>query len=111
MPLPKSLVIAGIRGHVVALDKTTGSEIWKTRLKGAGFVTVVTDGDRVYAATAGEVFCLDSSGGSVLWTNRMRGLGVGLVSLLAGTASGDPGVLLEAQRRAEARRNAAVAAG
>jgi len=109
MPLPKSLIIAGIRGNVVALDKTTGSQIWKTRLKGAGFVTIATDGDRVYAATAGEVYCLDSSGGSVLWNNPMRGMGMGLVSLLAGNGSGDSGVLLEAQRRAQAGKQAAGA--
>ena len=109
MSLPKSLIIAGIKGNVVALDKTTGAEIWRTRLKGAGFVTIATDGDRVYAATAGGVFCLDSTGGSILWNNPMRKMGMGLVSLLAGNGGGDTAALLEAQRRTEQRRQVAAA--
>jgi outer membrane protein assembly factor BamB len=89
MALPKSLIIAAIKGSVVALDKATGSQIWLTRLKGTGFVTVACDGDRIYAATQGEVFCLDPASGSVLWRNPMRKLGLGLVSLLAGSGGGE----------------------
>jgi outer membrane protein assembly factor BamB len=33
--LPDDLLFAGLRGQVVALDKTTGSERWRTKLKGA----------------------------------------------------------------------------
>jgi hypothetical protein len=39
------LVHIGIKGSVVALDRRSGNEIWRTRLKGAQFVNVALDGD------------------------------------------------------------------
>jgi outer membrane protein assembly factor BamB len=66
MPLTPSLVLTGIKGHVIALDRTTGSELWRTKLKGTDFVNLVSDGNYILAGTSGEVFCLDSATGSVL---------------------------------------------
>jgi outer membrane protein assembly factor BamB len=109
--LPKSLVLTGIKGHVIALDKTTGRELWRTRLKRSDFVNLVTDGDSIFAATSGEVFCLDGATGAVLWNNPMKGLGMGLVSLLAGSGDGGNVLLAEATRRERARQQAAAGAG
>jgi len=106
--LASSVLFAGIRGHVVALDQTTGAELWRQKLKGVGFVNVIGDGDRVYAATAGEVFCLEGHTGTVLWNNPLKGLGLGLVSLLAGSGAGQgQAVLLEEMKRKERQRQAA----
>lgn len=106
--LNKSFLYAGIKGQVVALDRTTGSEVWRTKLKKADFVNLVSDGTFVFAATSGEVFCLDPATGSVLWNNPMKGLGFGLVSLLAGSDGGNTAALSEGHRRARARQAAAA---
>jgi len=107
MALPPSAVFTGIKGHVAALDRATGAELWRTRLKGADFVNLASDGANIIAGTSGEVFCLDPATGSVLWRNPMKGLGFGIVSLLAGDAPGNSTATAESQRRAQARQAAA----
>ena len=53
-----NLIFIGIAGTVVALDRSTGSEVWRSKL-GGDFVNVfLQDGD-LYAATKGEFFRLD----------------------------------------------------
>ncbi len=79
-------IFIGIRGGVAALDRDTGQQLWKARLKGADFVNVMLDNDRVIAATKGEVFCLDAASGQVLWHSELPGQGWGLVTIA--TASG-----------------------
>ena len=102
-----NFVYVGIRGHVMALDRSTGTEIWRTKLKGLEFVDLVIDDDGLLASTRGEVFLLDSSTGQVLWNNPLRGMGWGLVSM-ATEGGGSGHARLAAERR---RRVAAAAAG
>jgi outer membrane protein assembly factor BamB len=111
--LPKELLFAGIRGHVIALDKVAGTERWRLKLKGTEFVHLVTDGALLYASTRGEVFAVDPATGTLLWRNPMKGLGLGLVALLGSQADGGQADLLlnEASRQAARRRQAAAAAG
>ncbi len=73
-------LMIGIRGTVLALDRTTGREIWRTLLKGGDFVNVTLAGDQVLATTRGEIFCLDKAG-TILWHNPLKGLGQGLVTI------------------------------
>jgi hypothetical protein len=103
--LPKDLLFAGLRGHVVALDKSTGSERWRTKLVGVDFVHLISDGALLYASTRGQVFAVDPATGSVLWRNPMKSLGFGLASLV-GTTSDDSqsGALLEQAAQVAARR-------
>jgi len=54
--MTSSAIFVGIRGGVSALDRETGRQLWKTKLKGADFVNVTLDDDRVFAATKGEMF-------------------------------------------------------
>lgn len=88
------LVYVGIRGTVVALDRATGAEAWRTPLKGYGFVNVVDGGGGdLLAATRGEVFCLDvfcldPVDGRIRWANPMRGLGYGLACFAAPVTAG-----------------------
>jgi outer membrane protein assembly factor BamB len=98
-----SALIIGVGGHAVAIDPSTGGEIWRTKLKGSGFVTVARAAGRVFAGARGELFCLDESTGGVLWRNRLAGLGYGLVAF-----SGASDVAAEAA--AVAARSAAGAA-
>ena len=111
--LVRDFLFVGIKGHVMALDRATGTERWKTKLKGGDFVHLVTDGQRLYATAQGEVFCLDGATGSVLWRNPLKGMGLGIASLLApgtesGGGDGSDALVAEVKRR---RASAQAAAG
>ena len=108
--MTSSAIFIGIHGDVVALDRGTGQQIWKTGLKGADFVNLMLDGDRVIAATKGEVFCLDAATGQLLWHNELPGAGWGLITIA--TASGSSGAVppsREKQRGDEAASAASTA--
>ena len=101
--MKSNAVILGVGGHVVALDTTTGSELWRTKLKGSDFVTISIQDGRIYAGARGEVFCLDSAG-MILWHNNLKGLGLGLV------AFGGDEEIATAEKILAQRRAAAAAA-
>ena len=64
-------IYLGIGGTVIALDRATGDELWRTWLKGADqLVNVVVNGRQIYATTNGKLFCLDASNGELIWYNR-----------------------------------------
>lgn len=67
----------GINGHVVAIDKVTGEQCWRTKLKSASITVVSSDGDRVFAAASGFLYCLNGADGAQLWCNQLKGLGYG----------------------------------
>jgi outer membrane protein assembly factor BamB len=100
-------IYIGAKGHVVGLDASTGREVWRTKLRGMGFVTTGIAEDRVIAATGGHLYGLDPATGSILWTNALKGLGLGLISL----AGIDGGSAFEASaiKTEQQRRNAAAA--
>jgi outer membrane protein assembly factor BamB len=58
-------------GFAVALARSDGATVWKTRLKGSAEAPPVAGEDRVYACTfafrRGSVHCLDASKGKRLW--------------------------------------------
>jgi outer membrane protein assembly factor BamB len=101
-------VYIGAKGHVVGLDAATGREVWRTKLRGMGFVTTGIAEERVIAGTGGHLYALDPATGSILWTNSLKGLGLGLISL----AGIDGGSAVEAAAvNAEQQRRSAAAAG
>jgi outer membrane protein assembly factor BamB len=104
------LVFVGIKGSVVALNRTTGEQVWATRLKGYDFVNVVLDGGLVLTTCCGEIFCLDPLSGEVLWHNRLKGFGIGLATIATaeGVGSGLTAVLAEKQRRDRAAASTAA---
>jgi outer membrane protein assembly factor BamB len=98
--LNRDFVYVGIRGHILALDTATGTERWRTKLKGADFVQVTSDGTRLYAVARGELFCLDGGTGAILWQNRLAGMGLGLATVMPGSVPGAAvPPLAEAHRR------------
>ena len=101
------MILAGINGTVIALDRSTGMEMWRTELKGEDFVNVVVDDDSIYATNKGEIFCLDPPTGSVRWHNPLKGLGRGLVTIACASLSSDSQAVIMAEKR---RREAAAAA-
>ena len=101
------LVFIGIRGSVVALYRATGAEAWTTHLKGANFVNVVVEPDRILAAAQGEIFCLAPYTGEVLWHNRLKGYGMGLAAIASVNNPGGGGATLAQEQQ---MRDAAAAA-
>src|SRR5687767_6699085 len=97
-------IFVGIKGNVVALDSASGTELWRRPLKGAEFVNLHRDGERLYATTKGEIFCLDPASGTIVWHNPLKGLGYGLATMLSEAApqtqqSGYVSVAEEKRRR------------
>jgi outer membrane protein assembly factor BamB len=101
-----SLIFIGIAGYVIALDRGTGREIWRTALKGGDFVNVALLDDALYATTKGELFCIDPATGILRWQNQLKGLGRGLVTIA--TPDGQQTVVM---REKQQRDEAAAAAG
>jgi outer membrane protein assembly factor BamB len=105
------IVYIGLKATVIALDRRTGSEVWRTPLKGGvgrsnSLVSLQRDGDILYAGVGGVLWALDPKGGAVLWHNPLKGLGYGIPSILgdseiAGTTA-LPAAAAEYQRQAAA---------
>lgn len=93
-------LIIGIKGTVLAIYCATGVEKWTTHLHGKGFVHVLLDGGRLFAATHGMVFRLDPGSGEIRWKNELKGMGFGLITIAQAT-DGNRSVLEEKQRRDE----------
>jgi outer membrane protein assembly factor BamB len=106
------VVFIGIKGRVLAIDRATGQEVWRTPLKGGDFVNVVIEDGELYAATKGELFRLDPATGAILWQNGLQGLGRDLITIASSGARG-AAVIREKRRRDEAATaiGAAAAAG
>jgi outer membrane protein assembly factor BamB len=85
--LALNIIYLGINGSVVALNRATGEELWRTTLKGSDFVNVVLDGNQLYATTKGEIFCLDTATGEPRWHNKLTGMGTGLITIATSTGS------------------------
>jgi outer membrane protein assembly factor BamB len=107
---PTPLII-GINGHVIALSQETGEEIWRTKVKGSSFLTLLQTGERIFAGASGELFCLHPKTGEILWHNKLKGLGHGLVAIGgAGTDSSTMAAQQSAQAAQVAQTAAVVAA-
>jgi PQQ-like domain len=109
---PLELLFVGIKDVVVALRHVDGAEVWRTKLKGGDFVTVLWDGEGLFAANHGEVFRLDPVSGTILWRNPLKGLRTGVVSLAShrAKAQATPYETIAEQKRRQAANQAATAA-
>jgi len=108
MPTGKrQLIYVGIRGTVLALDRSTGEEVWRTKLKGYEFVNLMLDGADLLASARGELFCLDPGTGRIRWNNPLKGLGWGIVSIATAAGSTNPAPAAR-QRQTEATQASAA---
>ena len=64
----------------MAIDRATGAEIWRTKLRSASFVTIAVEPDAIYAGAQGELYCVDPATGTIRWHNKLRGLGHSVVA-------------------------------
>ena len=97
---PDDVVLVAVKSRVMAIHSNTGEALWSTQLPGTlgdPFVTLLSDGHRVFAHTRGCLHCIDYASGSVLWSNDLPGCGYGFASLaLPRGASAPDAVLLRA---------------
>jgi len=103
-----NLLFIGIAGTVVALDRSTGGELWRSKL-GGDFVNVTLQDGDLYAAAKGELFCLDPATGKVRWQNALKGLGRGLITI-ATSGSQQTVMMREKKQRDESATGAAASA-
>lgn len=99
------LLYIGLKSHVIALDKRTGAEMWRTQLKsglslGDRFVVLLAEPERIFAQTKGELFCLNAATGELLWSNPLTGLSYDLASLATLESSVSP-TLVKKKKDAE----------
>jgi len=67
----------GIKGHIVCLNKQTGEELWRKKLRSSTLTNIVFDGDSLHAYCRGHMFGLNPDTGDILWENELHGLGYG----------------------------------
>ena len=109
---PSDLVFIGIKGSVLALNRTTGGQVWATHLKGSDFVNLLVQNETLLASCHGEIFRLDPLTGKGLWHNPLKGFGTGLATMATGDnlGSGNTPVLAEKRRRDEQAAAASASA-
>ena len=106
---PQILIFLGIKNEVVALDDRTGTEVWRVKLRSGDFVSVLWDGEALFASNSGEVWRIHPERGEVMWHNQLKGMGRGLISMASTRRANTSGnVDLVAEKR---RRDAAASAG
>jgi outer membrane protein assembly factor BamB len=84
----EDLLILGCNGYVSAINIKNGEELWRTKLRdgvlggsrGAD-VSVLIDGNQVFAGCRGRIYSLDALNGNILWTNELSGIGFNEVAL------------------------------
>ena len=82
-------IFLGIKGHVVCLNKHSGEEVWRTKLKiDWGKPTIVLYSDDLFVYLSGTLYCLSPDSGDIKWKNGLKGLGSGsCVLAVSGKAS------------------------
>jgi outer membrane protein assembly factor BamB len=105
------LLYVGIKGCVVALDRTNGAIVWTTRLaRGSSLVPLVVENGRVLAISSGEVSCLDARTGTLVWHNALKGYGTGFAMLAGAQDPSAVAAVAAAMAAAEAANIAAITA-
>jgi len=88
--MQRNILIVGSNGFVSAIAADSGNELWRTKLRDGimggsygSIVSVLIDGDKIFAGCSGRLYCLDSLTGKILWNNDLKGMGYNVISLAA----------------------------
>jgi outer membrane protein assembly factor BamB len=92
----------GLGGHVVAIDRATGAEIWRCKLRRTSFVTIAVEPDAIYAGAGGELYCVDPATGHIRWHNKLRGFGMSVIAFGGSDVTTSVAALQAAQAAAAA---------
>ncbi|MDF1664794.1 MAG: PQQ-binding-like beta-propeller repeat protein [Planctomycetota bacterium] len=98
-------LFVGLGKRVIALEKTTGREVWEwtcPRQFGQN-VTMLIEDRQIFVSANGYLFCLDARNGRQMWENPLKGRGVGIASLATTAASNDAHAL-QAKRMVQAQQ-------
>ncbi|MRX28420.1 PQQ-binding-like beta-propeller repeat protein [Kangiella sp. HZ709] len=69
-------VYIGMAGHVTCIDKSTGREVWRTKIKkGSSLTNLIKEGNQIIAYSGGHLFALNALTGDIQWENELKGLG------------------------------------
>jgi outer membrane protein assembly factor BamB len=86
--MQKNIVIIGCNGFVSAILANNGEELWRTKLREGFFsgsrgcdVSVLIDGDLIFAGCYGRIYALNAVDGTILWANELKGMGFNEVAL------------------------------
>ena len=86
----------------MAIDRATGAEIWRTKLRSSSFVTIAVEADAIYAGANGELYCVDPATGSIRWHNKLKGLGMSIIAFGGSNVSTSAAAIKAAQAAAAA---------
>ena len=103
-------VFVGIKGSVVAADRSTGTILWRAQLTGSDFVNVSLTESEIFATTKGELFCLDPATGHVRWHNPLKGMGMGIATIAVHGGTLDSAAVVRKRRQQDEAAAAAIAA-
>ena len=106
-----TVLVAGIKGHVVCIRKADGVELWRTRLRGSGVTCVCVEDTSVFAATKGHLYSLNLANGAILWVNGLPKLGYGMCVMATPNQSAVAVLNLIAQQQAIAIAAVAASSG
>lgn len=79
-------IYIGVHSFVVCIDRTSGKEIWRTKLKRSHVLSVVLSDEIVIAHSGGNLFGLRADTGEILWKNDLPGLGYGYCTIATSTS-------------------------
>ena len=99
MTMGADTIFVGIKGAVLALERSSGTTQWRSELKGSDFVNVTLHDGDLFAASKGRLYRLDPGSGAILWCNELPGLGWGVMTI----AGGSQVVPAEEKRRRDAQ--------
>ena len=109
----EDLVYVGFNRRVIALDRYSGQIVWDWKSpKGAGFPSMLVDGDRLIVSVQGYTFCLEPITGALVWENELKGYGTGIPSLASArgitTSQSGAAAAVAAQQAAAAQGGASA---
>ena len=76
----EALILAACWKTLVCLENPSGILLWRAELRAAGRVSLLVQGDRIFAAASGEVSCFDRTG-ALVWTQQFKGEGPAPVAM------------------------------
>ena len=86
--MQNDLLIIGCNGYVSAIKSSTGEECWRTKLREGVLggsrgqdVSVLIDGNQIYAGCSGRIYAINVQNGEIAWSNDLKGMGYNEVSL------------------------------
>ena len=110
---PSTNLYIGIKSSVLALNRKTGAQVWRTQLpakykSSASLVDVFRDAEGLFATCAGELFALDPGDGRIIWHEPLKGLGMGFVTVASDLGSARTNAPVAAALQAQAATAAAA---